>query len=546
MTNGGAVSDRTLETPLPADVEIERLIIAAALFDGSICGKLSDLLSRDDFHLDSHKFIYDALITLHQEGAPVSVHSVYNKLKDARRLEITGGFAYLSDTEDLGKGMDEPELEYYTGILKSKSLLRRLIKTSNQTMWRAWDEEDEAETILADAEAALARMSEYNELIGRPVLRSFGQFMATEFAHAEALGFDIRRRELCLIASITNRGKSTLLRNAAIAMATGGEFPPLVEKGKPRKVLLIDFETSGSRLQDDLANMTRDWPETEVDLLRENFFIVCEAMIIDEMLSLSRHLRVIERAARAHKVDVIMVDTASAAFDLRNENDNGEVAHVALKPLLKLARKLDCGILLAHHVGKIGSEEAKQAEKAYRARGASAWGCYPTSVFIITAHPTDKDKVTLTCAKRKDGLEYENVLELNRMSRWFKLTDEAPPPAPLTSREKVRAAVTREMQKAEIITVLKDSAIPVRTIENSLSKELAEGFLVSPKRGWYAPPEIPTSAISYRSGGTGKNGNSMGDGGRVVCCQSCGAAGLLHSHCNRCEEFLRDSSQNEG
>jgi hypothetical protein len=220
-------------------------------------------------------------------------------------------------------------------------------------------------------------------------------------------------------------------------------------------------------------------------------------MVGDEMLSLSHHLNVVERLANAQGVDLIMIDTASAAFDLRNENDNGEVARLALKPLLRLARKLNCGIVLAHHIGKMGSEEARQVEKAYRARGASAWGCYPTAVYIITAHPGHENMVALACAKRKDGPEYEKVLELNRTSRWFSLSDETLPPPPPSSRQIVRAVFSHQMSKAEILTALKDTNLSKRTVEGNLSKDVQEGILVKVRSGWYAPAHAATSAPPY-------------------------------------------------
>lgn len=359
---------------------------------------------------------------------------------------------------------------------------------------------------------------------------------------AKTFGYSLRRRELGLIAAITNRGKSTLLRNLLLTIAVGGEFKPFVEYGKPRRVLLADFESGGARLQEDLDRMTEGWSQSELALLRDNLMISCESMVGDDLFNLSSHMRVLEREALRHKADLIAIDTASAAFDLRDENNNSEVARLALKPLLKLARRVDCCAWLMHHVGKGSGEEAKATEKAYKARGASAFGCYPATVFLLTATPGDPDLVTVACGKRKDGSDYEHVMRLDRRSRWFKETADIPPPPTPTKREIVRAVITHEMQKSEIVAALKDSKIGLKTIENSLSKDVKEGFLLSPKHGWYAPVEILPSATPIRDCGNAETRSKGGSEARIVSCPNCGKAGLTNDYCDRCETFLRKSS----
>ena len=42
-------------------------------------------------------------------------------------------------------------------------------------------------------------------------------------------------------------------------------------------------------------------------------------------------------------------------------------------------------------------------QQAHRGRGASAWGDFSTSIFNLDADPNERERVTLTCAKRKNG-----------------------------------------------------------------------------------------------------------------------------------------------
>jgi hypothetical protein len=327
-----------------------------------------------------------------------------------------------------------------------------------------------------------------------PLMRSFKEFMAVRFETVERIAFELRRRELGMLAAVTNRGKSTLIRNALLALATGGALSPIVERGAPRRVLLLDFETSAARLQSDLALMTRDWTTSELALLDENFHVVCEAMMGEELLSLSLHMEVIEREARARQVDFVVVDTLSAGFDLYDENSNGEVSRRVIKPLLRLARSLDASVLIAHHVGKVKSEDGGGGEKAYRARGASSFGCGVTTVFNLTGDAADPDRVTLTCAKRKDGAEYERVLRLDRVARWYRVSEEQPARPPTNYELVVEAvrAFARPMKRAEVIEKL-HGRVTIRTIERSLTDAVESGDLTRDGRGGYCAPDFRQS-----------------------------------------------------
>jgi hypothetical protein len=220
----------------------------------------------------------------------------------------------------------------------------------------------------------------------------------------------------------------------------------------PRKVLLLNLEGSGGWFQSDLRVMTRHFTEAERRLTRGNFSPTHAPMTRDGLLSLSRHMRTLEREALKHQVDVIIIDTASMAFDIRNENDNAEVANHVMKPLVNLACKLNCVIILVHHIGKAKSEDGQTREQAHRGRGASAWADFSISIFNLEADAKDQNHATLTCGKRKDGERYERVLRLDRETRWFMVTDEASP-KPLTNDDLVLEAMhtlgRKEMQTAE-------------------------------------------------------------------------------------------------
>lgn len=392
------------------------------------------------------------------------------------------------DNDDPGRGHSETVARSLCGIANSIKIvpLPGLPDKGDVSDWLDAGGTVEQLYELVENTAAYACDSSNADAQDTPMLlRSFGEFMAAQFAAGEDIGFELKRREIGLLASVTNVGKSTLLRNAALALACGGEFAPVVARGAPRRVALLDFESSGSRLQGDLASMTRYWPDDERRLLAENFYILCEGMIGGGPLSLSEHLAVIEREAQLHQFDLIIVDTTSAAFNLSDENSNAEVTQRALKPLLTLARKLDCAIIMAHHIGKAKSEEGSAQEKVHKPRGASAFSGYAASVFILEADKSDSDAVTLYCSKRKSGPSYEVGMKLDHASRWLRATE--PITHMPTSYELVVAAVRdagKPIMRKEVDAAL-IGMMSKATITAHLSTAITRGDLSKDGHGMY-------------------------------------------------------------
>ncbi len=328
------------------------------------------------------------------------------------------------------------------------------------------------------------------------IIHSAGAILDEPYSIVENIAFHATRGEICLLQSVTDKGKSTLTRNALIALACGKPFPPVIDiANKPRRVLLLDFETSARRFSSDIKTMARNLAPDEIAKMRRNLFVMRDAWIGDEPVSLSQHLNIVFEQAADVEADIVVVDTASAAFALRNENDNAEVTREALKPLLQMARKLQVVVVVIHHIGKATTESGQLTESAYRGRGASAFGCYAASIINLNGDAQNADLITLKCAKRKDGGErYEVSMILNRESRWFKLTD-LQPSAPMqtnTNYDVVFDAIKdfgQPIQRKELLVMLRGK-VSITAIDRSLKQGLEDEKIERDKYGFYAVSEL--------------------------------------------------------
>lgn len=73
-----------------------------------------------------------------------------------------------------------------------------------------------------------------------------------------------------------------------LSLASGRPFVSLAPWRKPRRVVLLDFESRLRRLRDDTNKMLQSFSTEERALVDENFNLICEQLVNDEPLDLNR------------------------------------------------------------------------------------------------------------------------------------------------------------------------------------------------------------------------------------------------------------------
>jgi hypothetical protein len=296
------------------------------------------------------------------------------------------------------------------------------------------------------------------------------------------------RGELGMCNSVTGKGKSTLLRNLAFRAALGQSFPPLTvpDSADPLRVMIADFETPLATLKEDIELMARNLTDSQRQEAMTRIFTICDAELGDEPFDPSRpeHFKLLTMEAKAKAVDLLVIDTMTAAFSIRDENSNAEVMRW-LKPLRQMAKELDAGVLVLHHIGKSNTEEGRIAEKAYRARGASAFGSFPSVVLNLFDDGQRENRIVLNCAKVK-GRRYDDVvLELNQETRWFTLTQNVPVLSRTTTDLILELLQDGKVWKRAEIEEALTGKCNLAGIKRALSKAVSAGQLSVPRRGFF-------------------------------------------------------------
>ena len=230
-----ASGDPFLEKGLPSNVEAERSILGAILLDNAVCNQAMELMRRDEFFLDSHRRIFDKMISLSERGAPIDLITLTDELRRAGEFEQIGGATYIASLIDGVPRTDT--IEPYAKIVKAKAMLRRLITASNNIIARCFDDEDDPEIIIDEAEqmifqiaedrirqgfqyigdVAHRRLEQIEQMAGRPEMITG---VATGFTDFDQMTSGLQRQDLVIIAARPSQGKC-LAYDSEIVLADG-------------------------------------------------------------------------------------------------------------------------------------------------------------------------------------------------------------------------------------------------------------------------------------------------------------------------------------
>lgn len=135
---------------LPHSTEAEQSVIGSMLMDKDAIVAASEIVSAEDFYEHRYGVLFDAMLELFNEGKPVDLITLQNKLKEK---DVPPELCSLEFIRDLIASVPtSANVRYYANIVKEKSTLRQLIKVSESIANECYLDKEKVENILEDAE----------------------------------------------------------------------------------------------------------------------------------------------------------------------------------------------------------------------------------------------------------------------------------------------------------------------------------------------------------------------------------------------------------
>jgi replicative DNA helicase len=214
----------------PQSIEAERSVLGSMLRDNSVINDVVHYVTTDSFYYDAHQKIFDSIKQIYNDGHPVDLLILAERLRQVKHLEDVGREEYLADLWDAAP--TAANAEYYAKIVRDKSITRGLIHASTEILRDAYDQGQPAEEMLGSAERKILEIAEkgvtshtttlhdalndaytrIDQRMGRKDPNAISG-VASGFVDLDALTAGFQQNELIILAARPSVGKTAFSLN---------------------------------------------------------------------------------------------------------------------------------------------------------------------------------------------------------------------------------------------------------------------------------------------------------------------------------------------
>ncbi len=367
----------------PQAVDIEQLVLAALMLDSDAFAVVSEMLFPETFYDPKHRYIYAAIQSLNIDERPVDIFTVIEELKRQGKLDSVGGEAYIIELS--ARVVTSAHIEYHAKILAQKYLARQLISFASDIETKAFNEMNDVDILMQEAEGKLFSISQKNmrqqylpigEILGRAVkiLQTAAQNtsgltgLPTGYAGLDKITSGWQNSDLIIVAGRPAMGKTafalSLAKNIAVDYQRPAAFFTLEmsDTQLANRLMANVFEIEGKKI------LSGQLDPDEWQRLDSNMGLLSKApLYIDETASLSIfELRTkARRLVREKGVQIIFIDYLQlmTASGMKFSNRQEEVSSIS-KSLKGLAKELNIPIIALSQLNRgVESREGNEGKR---------------------------------------------------------------------------------------------------------------------------------------------------------------------------------------
>lgn len=214
----------------PNNIEAEQSVLGSMLLDKNAISTASEILRGDDFYKEAHKLIYDSIIELFDKDEPADIVTIVEALRTKGILDTVGGITYITNL--VSAVPTTANIKHYANIVEEKATLRKLIKSSMETMDKCYTGGEEVPVILDFAEKSIFDISQKTmtndfEPMSKILEKGFDEIerlyknkgaitgVPTGFTELDSKTSGFQRGDMILIAARPSMGKTAFALNIA-------------------------------------------------------------------------------------------------------------------------------------------------------------------------------------------------------------------------------------------------------------------------------------------------------------------------------------------
>ena len=348
----------------PRDIEIEQAVLGALMLEKDAYISVCDILKSDCFYDPANRMVYEAIQSLGAAQKPIDLLTVTEQLRLDGNLDNVGGPMFI--TELTSRVASAAHVEFHARIIAQKYLARELISFAFNIENKAFDESNDVEDLLQEAEGRLFEISQHNvkkdvtqidPVISQAIVQMQNAANRTSGLSGIASGFhDLdnvtsgwQNSDLIIIAARPAMGKIAFVLSMAKNMAVNYNTPIAVFSLEMSNLQLVNrlisnvCEIDGNKIKSGQLTPL-EWDQ----LMARIKHLSGAPLYIDDTPSLSIfELRTkARRLVREHNVQFIIIDYLQLmnASGMKYGSREQEVSMIS-RSLKQLAKELNIPIV---------------------------------------------------------------------------------------------------------------------------------------------------------------------------------------------------------
>jgi replicative DNA helicase len=154
-----AASSQDIHRTPPHSVEAEQGVLGSILISPrDTIPDCVEKISEGYFFVPAHQTIYSALVDLWNAGQAIDLITFTQVLRDRNLLESVGGAAFVTSLFTFVP--TAANIGYYLEIVREKYILRRVITAATESVRRAYEEQDDINSLLDEVEQKIFAVGE--------------------------------------------------------------------------------------------------------------------------------------------------------------------------------------------------------------------------------------------------------------------------------------------------------------------------------------------------------------------------------------------------
>ncbi|MBD5500522.1 MAG: replicative DNA helicase [Lachnospiraceae bacterium] len=359
-----AADEALLKRVLPHSIEAEQSVIGSMIMDREAITVASEIIAGEDFYSKQYGILFDAMTELNDEGKPVDLVTLQNRLKEKDVPPEVSSLEFIRDLMEILP--TSANVKYYAEIVAEKSTLRRLIRLNEEIANTCYAGKENLEVILEDTEKRIFELIQKRNTgefvpIRQIVMNAMDRIekasktkgnvtgIATGFIDLDYRTAGMQPSDLVLIAARPSMGKTAFVLNIAQHVAFKMNETVAVFSLEMSKEQLVNRLFSLESRVDSQHLRTGNLSDAEWEKLIESAGIIGKSnLIIDDTpgISISELRSKCRKYKLEHNLQMVIIDYLQLMSGSGRGSDSRqqEISDIS-RSLKALARELNVPVL---------------------------------------------------------------------------------------------------------------------------------------------------------------------------------------------------------